>query len=271
MGYASPLGVYIHPKEWVRPAGNNEPKVTATFADHIAGNRNPGLDIGTGRCNDPLYAMDAGTVSLSGLIGTAQVVRIKHPNGDESGYAHLSSRAVSVGQAVKRGQLIGALGSTGASACHLHLGLKRNGVEIDAWPELEQNQEDDMDPSFSPKPNRTVTVNKGARHRLAPSLSGAIAIASDPGGPLGGSLNLALLGTVVGEAVNGNSIWYAYWRPETKKVYYIHTSTCGPETPWESTGHSDAELIEAAKRASYNAANDVSAMAVATALKYPKP
>ena len=45
--------------------------------------------------------------------------------------------------------------------------------------------------------------------------------------------------------------------------------TLAPDPP--ATGHSDQELIDAAKRASYNAAADVSAMAVATAAKYPKP
>jgi hypothetical protein len=227
----------------IRPPGSplivGSFRVTSTFAEHVASGRGPGIDIGNGRCNDPILAMGPGIVSLAGLIGNAKVVRIKHPNGYETAAAHLATIEVKLGQAVVRGQRIGTLGSTGATACHDHGGCKDpSGVEVDWWPLLIQNgateDEDDMDPSFSPKPNRTVTVNKGARHRLAPSLDPAnIAIASDPGGALGGVLNLALMGTVVGEAVSGNAIWYAYWRPETSKVYYLHTSTCGPETPWE--------------------------------------
>jgi hypothetical protein len=52
---------------------------------------------------------------------------------------------------------------------------------------------------------------------------------------------------------------------------YLHESTVNALLPIEQSGHSDQELIEAAKRASYNAANDVAALAVATAAKYPKP
>ena len=40
---------------------------------------------------------------------------------------------------MERGQRIGRLGMTGAEACHLHLGLKLKGAEIDSWPLIEQN------------------------------------------------------------------------------------------------------------------------------------
>jgi murein DD-endopeptidase MepM/ murein hydrolase activator NlpD len=140
VAFGNPLAGTIHPKGWVRPAGNYEPVVTATFADHIAGGRNPGVDIGTGRCGDPILAMDAGKVTLAGLIGTAKVVRIKHANGYETAAAHLATIEVAVGQIVTRGQRIGTLGSTGATACHDHGGCKDpNGVEIDWWPLLIQN------------------------------------------------------------------------------------------------------------------------------------
>ena len=271
VAFANPVAGHIYAKGEAHPLGTF--RVTATFADHIAGNRNPGIDIGNGKCGDPILAMGSGIVTLAGLIGTAKVVRIKHPNGYETGYAHLATVSVALGQLVAVGKQIGTLGMTGATACHLHWGVKDPaGKEVDGWPLLQQNgavEDDELDPSFNPKANRTVTVNKGARHRISPAiLATNIAIASDPGGPLG----FPLLGTVVGEAVNGNTLWYAYWRPETSKVYYLHTSTCGAETPWEQTsGHSDEELMKAVQTAGYNAATDVSAMAAATAAKYPKP
>lgn len=245
MGYASPLGKLIHDKAWPRPSGNNEPKVTSTFADHIAGNRNPGLDIGTGRCNDPLYAMEAGIVSLSGLIGTAQVVRVRHANGDESGYAHLSSRAVALGAAVRRGQLIGALGSSGATACHLHLGLKRNGVEIDPWPELEQNEVTDMLKGDNPVPvyNRKGLIKgNNTRFRAGPSTAEPILAEFDV------PTEVAPLYEVDGAAVSGNVKWYALFgnTAKGKELGYMHVSTIGELSPIEAADCS-AEVLAARK------------------------
>jgi hypothetical protein len=50
------------------------------------------------------------------------IVRIRHANGSNTGYAHLESFApgITVGVNVSRGQQIGTLGTSGAEACHLH-------------------------------------------------------------------------------------------------------------------------------------------------------
>jgi len=56
------------------------------------------------------------------------VVKIKHAGGYESLYAHQSRIRVKHGQLVKKGQVIGYVGSTGRSTGpHLHFGLKKNG------------------------------------------------------------------------------------------------------------------------------------------------
>ncbi len=53
--------------------------------------------------------------------GYGNYIKITHPNGTETIYGHLSKVNVSVGQSVTRGQLIGAVGSTGNSTGpHLH-------------------------------------------------------------------------------------------------------------------------------------------------------
>lgn len=78
-----------------------------------------------------------------------------------------------------------------------------------------------MDPSFVAVGNRTLNLNAGTRHRTAPSLTAPIQIENPTAAPLG----FPILGTVVGDAVNGNAIWYDYWRPETKNQLYIHSST----------------------------------------------
>jgi len=59
-------------------------------------------------------------------------VKIKHPGGYESLYAHQSRIRVKRGQQVKKGQIIGYVGSTGRSTGpHLHFGLTKNGRWID--------------------------------------------------------------------------------------------------------------------------------------------
>ena len=87
-----------------------------------------GTDFGAKR-GTPLLAVNAGKVSFSGWMGGyGNVVKIKHAGGYESLYAHQSKRRVKRGQRVKKGQVIGYVGSTGRSTGpHLHFGLKKRG------------------------------------------------------------------------------------------------------------------------------------------------
>jgi len=87
-----------------------------------------GTDFGA-KTGTPLLAVYSGKVSFSGWMGGyGKVVKIKHPRGYESLYAHQSRIKVRRGQQVKKGQIIGYVGSTGRSTGpHLHFGLKRNG------------------------------------------------------------------------------------------------------------------------------------------------
>jgi murein DD-endopeptidase MepM/ murein hydrolase activator NlpD len=279
VAFANPVNGLIAAKGVAHPVGTFV--VTSTFADHVASGRAPGVDIGNGGCGAPVIAMQAGTVSYIrlGTVGAttsdkASIVLVKHPNGWTTGYAHLKIRSgLALGQAVPEGYQLGTVDKIGATACHLHFGVKDlSYVEVDGWPLLRQNgaidEDDGMDASFSPHPNRTVTVNAGARHRLTPdaSISTNIAIASDPGGPLGDiapGAPLALMGTVIGKAPSTdptNPIWWAYWRPETKRPYYIHTSATGPETPWEATADCTDEVAAAVKPLNAKIANAKAAL-----------
>jgi len=87
-----------------------------------------GIDFGARR-GTPLLAVYDGRVSFSGRMGGyGKVVKIKHPSGYESLYAHQSRIKVRRGQHVKKGQIIGYVGSTGRSTGpHLHFGLKKRG------------------------------------------------------------------------------------------------------------------------------------------------
>lgn len=80
----------------------------------------------------PIYAVTDGTVNFAGRHGGhGNFVRISHGGGLETGYAHMSRFAVSRGQKVRRGQVIGYVGSTGLSTGpHLHYEMYRNGVSV---------------------------------------------------------------------------------------------------------------------------------------------
>jgi len=91
-----------------------------------------GTDFGARR-GTPLLAVNNGRVSYAGWMrGYGKVVKIRHAGGYESLYAHQSRIRVKRGQYVKKGQVIGYVGSTGRSTGpHLHFGLMKNGRWID--------------------------------------------------------------------------------------------------------------------------------------------
>ena len=80
----------------------------------------------------PIYATADGTISRSGWAsGYGKLVIINHGNGIESRYAHMSARSVNDGEAVKKGDIIGYVGSTGNSTGpHLHYEVRVEGVAI---------------------------------------------------------------------------------------------------------------------------------------------
>ena len=87
-----------------------------------------GTDFGARR-GTPLLSVNSGKVIFSGRMGGyGKVVKIKHAGGYVSLYAHQSRIRVKRGQRVKKGQIIGYVGSTGRSTGpHLHFGLMKNG------------------------------------------------------------------------------------------------------------------------------------------------
>lgn len=86
-----------------------------------------GIDI-PGSTGTPVYASGSGKVIASTNDSiSGNYVKIKHPSGFITGYAHLSHRLVNEGATVKAGQLIGKVGSTGRSTGpHLHFNVRNS-------------------------------------------------------------------------------------------------------------------------------------------------
>jgi murein DD-endopeptidase MepM/ murein hydrolase activator NlpD len=80
----------------------------------------------------PIYAVSDGTVQFAGRHGGhGNFVKLSHGGGLGTGYAHMSRIAVRPGQSVRRGQVIGYVGSTGLSTgAHLHYEMYRNGKTV---------------------------------------------------------------------------------------------------------------------------------------------
>lgn len=80
----------------------------------------------------PIVAVTDGRVSAAGWMGgCGNAVRIQHPEALQTRYCHMSAVAVGAGQVVRRGQVIGYVGSTGLSTGpHLHYEMYRDGQPV---------------------------------------------------------------------------------------------------------------------------------------------
>ena len=111
-----------------------EPRITSRFS---SSRRHPIL--GYARAHNgvdyhastgaPVVVVAPGVVTMAGWTGGGgRTVKVRHPNGYETEYLHLSSIAARAGQRVSQGDLVGRVGQTGlATGPHLHYGLKKNG------------------------------------------------------------------------------------------------------------------------------------------------
>lgn len=92
----------------------------------------PGIDIAA-TMGAPVVATADGEVVKTGWAGGyGNIVQISHGNGIETVYGHNSQIAVSVGQSIKKGQVISYAGSTGRSTGpHVHYEVRVNGTAVD--------------------------------------------------------------------------------------------------------------------------------------------
>jgi murein DD-endopeptidase MepM/ murein hydrolase activator NlpD len=80
----------------------------------------------------PVIAVADGVVVSAGMSGGAgRMVHLRHANGFETEYLHLSAISVRAGARVRQGELVGRVGSSGlATGAHLDYRLKKNGAFI---------------------------------------------------------------------------------------------------------------------------------------------
>ena len=91
--------------------------------------RHEGLDMAAAY-GAPIYATADGVISYAGWqSGYGRLVKIRHPMGFETRYAHMAQIRVTVGQKVSRGDRIGDMGNSGRSTgTHLHYEVRLGGV-----------------------------------------------------------------------------------------------------------------------------------------------
>lgn len=128
---------------WRRPHGGRissyyGPRPVSCQNGKCSSSNHGGLDFANG-CGAPIYAAAAGTVDYAGYNGGfGNYTRIQHGGGVATGYAHQSRFAVSRGQHVSAGQVIGYAGNTGNSlGCHLHFEVYINGGRTNPYPFLQ--------------------------------------------------------------------------------------------------------------------------------------
>jgi len=94
-----------------------------------------GVDLAAAHDN-PVYATADGRVGRAQYFGSyGNYVQIEHGAAMQTRYAHLSSYTVAAGETVRKGDLIGYIGSTGRSTGpHLHYEVRVDGEAVDPIP-----------------------------------------------------------------------------------------------------------------------------------------
>lgn len=119
-------------------------RLTSGFGDRVhpirkVNRHHDGVDLAA-PSGTPIYAVFGGRVAYADTFGGyGKLVVLIHPNGVTSHYAHCQSLNVEVGDVVKRGDLVGKVGHSGAvTGPHLHFEVRIDGKPIDPTSYLEE-------------------------------------------------------------------------------------------------------------------------------------
>lgn len=120
----------------------------------------------------PARTVGDGVVEFAGVQnGYGNVVFIRHRNGHETVYAHLSKISVARGQNVGQGQTVGLVGSTGwSTGPHLHFEFRVNGTHHDPMTIAKQSETQPV-PAGSLTTFRRLSTDVSAQLQAAASMA----------------------------------------------------------------------------------------------------
>ena len=126
----------------------------------------------------PVVAVADGVVVQAGRFGgSGRMVHLRHNNGYESEYLHLSRIGVHVGQRVRQGETIGRVGMSGlATGPHLDFRIKKKGMFVN--PLTVQRQLPPGEPIPTPEMASFVAVRDRVMAELRPDVANATAVAA---------------------------------------------------------------------------------------------
>lgn len=137
--------------DFAMPIKKNDIKITSKFGYRAKFKRNHcGIDL---KCNigDTIYAAFSGKIRISNIDrrGYGKHIVIRHFNGLETIYGHMSKLLVKANEYVKAGDPIGLGGNTGRSfGSHLHLEIRFCGISIDPLKIFDFNHQDIIDDNY---------------------------------------------------------------------------------------------------------------------------
>ena len=226
MSYRNPVTKPIHDQNWRRPSGNRDFRIVRLFGDMSEPQYGPhnGIDLGDTLCGSTVVAGQGGVVDYAAAdpkSGGANIVIVRHPNGERTWYAHLATMAVRVGATVSAGTKLGTVGQTGwATACHLHYQRQvRNSAgawqDVDPLPILtlvepplpDTGTGDDpvWYSQIKPYPPSRAVLPAGQPTRKDPTLSNGNILSANEDG-----YTATVVGQVSGDAYTGSSQWLVY-------------------------------------------------------------
>jgi len=115
----------------IYPVNQKNMYITSTFGSGRKGRCHKGVDMVTAK-GTPVRTAANGRVVFAGREGAyGNVMVVDHENGMSTYYAHLDKEYAKEGQEVKRGEIIGSVGSTGnATTPHLHYEVRKNSQPV---------------------------------------------------------------------------------------------------------------------------------------------
>ena len=148
---------------------NWHPPVKSTFATSKFGQRGGRFHYGTDLeldIGDSIYSIWDGIVRITSFDGRGYgyYVVVRHYNGLETLYGHLTEIKTEIGQLVKAGELVGLGGSTGrSSGPHLHFEIRYQGNAINPESFFSFREEHILSDEFTVSPEVFGYINKVAR------------------------------------------------------------------------------------------------------------